>query len=163
MSNPAATIPVAAFWVIFTDTWVFLSIALPKLGVGILIIRIFLPRRWLHVSILALCWTLNILAILGVILIFVQCNPIVGQWNPFKYPQTRCWHRSIALTYACSVSGRFQNFSGVYYAVYSPKIGISAFMDFAFAVYPGIVVWGLQMPTWQKLSTTALMGLGLWY
>lgn len=34
-------------------------------------------------------------------------------------------------------------------------------MDIAFAVYPGIVVWGLQMPTWKKFSATALMGLGL--
>jgi hypothetical protein len=107
MTNPAATIPVAAFWAIFTDTWVFLSIALPKFGVGILIIRIFIPRRWLHVSILCLCWSLNILAIVGFILIFVQCNPVAGQWDPFKHPETRCWNRSVGLIYACSVSGMF--------------------------------------------------------
>lgn len=36
-------------------------------------------------------------------------------------------------------------------------------MDIAFAVYPGIVVWRLQMPIWKKVSTIALMSLGLAY
>ena len=40
-------------------------------------------------------------------------------------------------------------------------IAMSAFMDIAFAVYPGMIVWSLQMPLWKKLSTMALMGLGL--
>ncbi|KAL8703544.1 MAG: hypothetical protein Q9201_003274 [Fulgogasparrea decipioides] len=136
------TVPTAAFWVVFTDAWAFLSIALPKLGVGILIIRIFRPQRWLRISILALCVALNILAIVGFIMTFVQCDPVAGQWDPFRYPQTQCWERSIQIIYSCTVGG------------------ISAFTDIAFSVYPCIVVWGLQMATWRKLSTMALMSLG---
>ena len=34
-------------------------------------------------------------------------------------------------------------------------------MDIAFSIYPSIVIWDLQMPTWKKLSTMALMSLGL--
>lgn len=140
--NLPETVPTAAFWVIFTDAWAFFSIALPKLGVGILIIRLFRPQRWLKFSIMSLCVALNILAAVGFIITFVQCNPAAGQWDPYKYPQTRCWNRTVQIIYACSVSG------------------LSAFMDIAFSVYPSIVVWGLQMPTWKKLSTMALMGLG---
>ena len=40
-------------------------------------------------------------------------------------------------------------------------VGISAFTDIAFSVYPSIIIWGLQMPKWKKLSTMALMGLSL--
>ena len=93
--DASGVIPTAAFWVIFTDAWAFFSIALPKLGVGILIIRIFRPQRWLNVSIMTLSVALNILAIVGFVLTFVQCDPVAGQWNPFQYPQTRCWNRDI--------------------------------------------------------------------
>ncbi|KAL9640461.1 MAG: hypothetical protein Q9164_000280 [Protoblastenia rupestris] len=137
------TVPTAAFWVIFVDAWAFLSIALPKLGVGLLLIRLFRPQRWLKVSIITLCVALNISAIVGFIITFIQCDPAPGQWNPFQYPKTRCWKRAIQIIYSCTVGG------------------ISAFLDIAFTVYPSIIVWGLQMPTWKKLSTIALMGLGV--
>lgn len=106
-ANLPETVPTAAFWVIFTDAWAFLSIALPKLGIGILIIRLFRPQRWLKVSIMALCVALNILAIVGFIITFVQCDPAAGQWNPFRYPQTRCWNRAVQIIYACTVSGMY--------------------------------------------------------
>ena len=105
--NLPDTVPTAAFWVIFTDAWAFLSIALPKLGIGILIIRIFRPQRWLRVSIMTLCITLNILAIVGFIITFVQCDPAAGQWDPWRYPQARCWKRDIQIIYSCTVSGMY--------------------------------------------------------
>ena len=101
------TLPTAAFWVIFTDAWAFFSIALPKLGVGILIIRLFRPQRWLRLSILILCIALNILAIVGFTITFVQCDPAAGQWDPFQYPQTRCWNRAVQIIYSCTVSGTY--------------------------------------------------------
>lgn len=104
-ANLSSTIPTAAFWVIFTDAWAFFSIALPKLGVGILLIRLFRPQRWLRVSITTLCVALNILAIVGFTITFVQCDPTVGQWDPFRYPQTRCWNRAVQIIYSCTVSG----------------------------------------------------------
>ncbi|KAL8949401.1 MAG: hypothetical protein Q9222_004484 [Ikaeria aurantiellina] len=142
LANLPGKVPTAAFWVIFTDAWSFFSIALPKLGIGMLIIRVFRPRRWLKRTILIFCVALNILALVGFILVFAQCDPVAGQWNPFDHPGTRCWDRAVQLIYACSVSG------------------ISAFLDLAFSVYPSIVLWSLQMPTWKRLSTMALMSLG---
>lgn len=104
-ANLPETVPTATFWIIFTDAWSFLSIELPKLGVGILIIRLFRPQRWLKLSIITHCVALNILAIVGFIITFVQCDPTAGQWNPFAYPQTRCWNRSVQIIYACTLSG----------------------------------------------------------
>ncbi len=37
----------------------------------------------------------------------------------------------------------------------------SAFLDLVFAIYPGFVIWHLQMPMWKKFSTIGLMSLGL--
>jgi hypothetical protein len=37
----------------------------------------------------------------------------------------------------------------------------SAFLDLVFAVYPGFVIWKLQLPLWKKLSTIGFMGLGV--
>ena len=104
-ANLPETLPAAAFWVIFTDAWAFLSIALPKLGIGLLIIRLFRPPRWLRISIMILCIALNVLAIVGFIITFVQCNPAAGQWDPFRNPQTRCWNRAVQIIYSCTVSG----------------------------------------------------------
>ncbi|KAL8723380.1 MAG: hypothetical protein Q9225_000296 [Loekoesia sp. 1 TL-2023] len=108
-ANPTDSVSTAGFWVIFIDAWAFLSIALPKLGVSILIIRIFRPRQWLKASIFTLGVALNILAIVGFIITFVQCDPVAGQWNPFRYPQTHCWDRTIQVIYSCTVGGTCLN------------------------------------------------------
>ena len=106
-ANSPETVPTAAFWVILTDAWAFISIALPKLAVGILIIHLFRPQRWLKASIMTLCISLNVLAIVGFIITFAQCSPAAGQWNPFQYPQTRCWNRAVQIIYSCVVSGTY--------------------------------------------------------
>ena len=105
--NISQTVPTATFWIIFTDNFAFLSIALPKLGVGILIVRLFRPQRWLKNLILTLCSGLNILAIIGFIITYIQCDPVAGQWDPFAYPQTSCWNRAVQIIYSCAVGGTY--------------------------------------------------------
>lgn len=99
------TVPSAAFWSIFTYTWSFISIALPKLGVGILINRVFRPARWIRMSIIIFCILLNVIAIIGLVITFVECSPVDGQWNPYKYRRVTCWNRDIQLIYVCILSG----------------------------------------------------------
>lgn len=106
-TDPANTIPSAAFWVVFTDALSFLSIALPKLGVGILIIRLFRPRHWLKIAILSLCFVLNFLALVGFIITYVQCDPVAGQWDPFTHPQTVCWSRAVQIIYSLGLGGKY--------------------------------------------------------
>jgi len=86
---------------------------------------------------------LNIVCFVGFVICFVQCNPVAGQWDQFRHPDTHCWPRNVQIDYSIVGSST------------------SAFLDFAFAVYPGFVLWHLQMPVWKKLGTMALMGLGL--
>lgn len=142
-ANLRGTVPPAAFWAILMNNWSFLSIELPKVCVAILIVRLFRPALWLQVVIWGLCATINVLAVVGFIITWVMCNPVAGQWDPYKYPTTKCWPRSIQITYACVLCG------------------ISSFVNIAFSIYPAIVVWKLQMARWKKISTIGLMGLGL--
>ncbi|KAI9037668.1 uncharacterized protein KD926_000084 [Aspergillus affinis] len=137
------TVPPAAFWAIMMNNWSFLSIEIPKVAVAILITHLFRPSLWIRVVIWGLCVTINVLAIVGFVITFVMCDPVPGQWDPFQYPETKCWHRSVQIMYACVLCG------------------ISSFINIAFAIYPAVVVWQLQMPQWKKISTVGLMGLGL--
>ncbi|KAJ5482338.1 hypothetical protein N7475_001150 [Penicillium sp. IBT 31633x] len=143
LTNLPATVPRAAFWAILMNNWSFLSIELPKVCVAILLVRLFRPALWLRIIIWGLCVTINVLAVGGFIITWVMCNPVAGQWNPYKYPTAKCWPRSIQITYACV------------------SCGVSSFINIAFSVYPAIVVWKLQMARWKKFSTIGLMSLGL--
>lgn len=43
------------------------------------------------------------------------------------------------------------------------NVALSAFTDLAFSIYPGIVIWNLNMPKWKRINVIALMGLGIVY
>ncbi|KAF2662349.1 hypothetical protein K491DRAFT_175281 [Lophiostoma macrostomum CBS 122681] len=142
-SNLPATVPRATFWSLFTDAWSFLSVTLPKVGVAILLVRIFRPRAWVHATILSAAIGVFVFCSVGFIICFVKCNPVPGQWDPYKYPHTKCWPQNVQIDYTLVGSS------------------CSAFLDLAFALYPGFVIWRLNMPKWQKLSTMGFMGLGV--
>jgi hypothetical protein len=142
-NNLPITVPRAAFWAILMNNWSFLSIELPKVCVAILLVRLFRPALWIRIIIWGLCVAINVLAVGGFIITWVMCNPVAGQWNPYKYPTAKCWPRSIQISYACVLCG------------------ISSFINIAFSVYPAIVVWKLQMARWKKICTIGLMSLGM--
>jgi hypothetical protein len=106
-NNLAQIVPTATFWALFTDAWAFLSVTLPKIAVGILLIRIFRPRAWLKATIMSTVLGLFAVCIGGFIICFVQCNPVAGQWNPYKYPKTKCWPRNVQIKYALVGSCKF--------------------------------------------------------
>jgi hypothetical protein len=159
-ANEPNTVPPAVFWALFTDSWSFLSITLPKISVAFLLIRIFQPQSWLKKTIMSMAVVLNVICVGGFIICFVQCNPVAGQWDPYRHPDTKCWPRDVQIDYALVGSCK---------STYTPRrlhtnpsaLAFSAFLDFSYAVYPGFVIWNLQMSTWKRLSTMALMGLGL--
>jgi len=102
-NNPSTipqTVPPATFWALFTDSWSFLSVTLPKIGVAILLIRIFRPRPLVRRAMLSMAIGLNIVCFVGFVICFVQCNPVAGQWDPFRHPDTHCWPRNVQIDYS---------------------------------------------------------------
>ncbi|KAF2009122.1 hypothetical protein BU24DRAFT_429047 [Aaosphaeria arxii CBS 175.79] len=138
----AETSPDATFWGLFTCSWAFISCTLPKVGVAILLIRIFNPPKSARTAILVCVNIFFLYCFVGFFICFVQCTPMAGQWNPFKYPETKCWPRNVQMIYALVGSSS------------------SALLDFLFALYPGYMIWGLKMPLWKKISTICFMSLG---
>ncbi|KAF2185360.1 hypothetical protein K469DRAFT_688145 [Zopfia rhizophila CBS 207.26] len=142
-SNFPQTVPSATFWGLFTCSWAFLSVTLPKVGVAFLLVRIFRPRPWIRATITSMAIGLFVVCIGGFIVCFVQCNPVAGQWDPYKHPETKCWPRNVQMNYSLVGSST------------------SAFLDLVFAIYPGFIISRLQLPLWKKLSTIGFMGLGV--
>jgi hypothetical protein len=103
-SMAAQTVPDAVFWSLFTDSWAFLSVTLPKVGVAFLLVRIFRPKPWVRATIMTLALGLFVVCIAGFIICFVQCNPVPGQWDPYKYPNVKCWHRNVQMIYSLAAS-----------------------------------------------------------
>jgi hypothetical protein len=102
-TNPSSlpqTVPAATFWALFTDSWAFLSVTLPKVGVAFLLIRIFRPRPWVRTMILSAALGLFAICIAGFVICFVQCNPVPGQWDPYRYPEVKCWPRNVQIDYS---------------------------------------------------------------
>ncbi|RAH70082.1 uncharacterized protein BO66DRAFT_438443 [Aspergillus aculeatinus CBS 121060] len=143
LTNLPESVPAASFWAVFVDSWAFFSIGIPKLGIAFLTCRILRPPRWLQTSVISFCIVLNVLATVGFILCFVQCSPVAGQFNPWKYPHVKCWDQRVQLDYACAVSS------------------LSALTDILFSVWPGFIIWNLQMPTWKRVSAMGLMSIGI--
>lgn len=94
------TVPKATFWALFTDSWAFLSITLPKIAVALLLIRLFRPRKWIKNTLLGASIGLFIICVVGFIICFVQCNPVAGQWDPYTHPDVVCWPRDVQIIYA---------------------------------------------------------------
>lgn len=105
-SKPSLVAP-AAFWALFTAAWGYITVALPKLVVGILICRLFRPQTWLRVSIITYCVVLNIVSIIVLIFSFAQCSPVAGQWDPFRHPDVKCWDKSVQVDTATVACGMF--------------------------------------------------------
>ena len=78
LNDLPGTVPPAVFWSLFTDSWSFLSVTLPKVGVAFLLVRIFRPRAWEKAVILSMAIGLFIICIAGFVICFVQCNPAAG-------------------------------------------------------------------------------------
>lgn len=102
--NYAHTVPNATFWALFTDSWCFLSVTLPKIAVALLLIRIFRPRPWVRKSFLGLSIGLFVVCIAGFVICFVQCYPVAGQWDPYSHPEVKCWPRDVQIDYALAAS-----------------------------------------------------------
>lgn len=161
LANQPETFPAAAFWIVFTDAWAFFSIEIPKLGIGLMACRLFIPGRKVQIFVLTCCITLNLLSIVGFVITYVQCSPVASQFDPWKYPDGRCWDRAIQLIFACTMGGESSFYDIMKIPTSWWHIGFSAVANLGFSVWPASVIWNLNMPLQRRLGTMALMGLGI--
>lgn len=93
----------------------------------------------------------------------LQCLPIAAAWD--KAIQGNCFSRGQKLRIIFAQAGMIWE----YLAAYDSEVRhwrwkvISAASDFAFASYPILILWRIQMKTRTKVGLCCLMSLGVMY
>ncbi|KAF2829408.1 hypothetical protein CC86DRAFT_404049 [Ophiobolus disseminans] len=113
-----------------------------KVSVALLIQRLLPPganyQRWFLYFVSG---SLSIVITFVVVVILCQCRPVESLWDPnIEGP---CWDSNVV--------GNWNLFAGSYFA----------FMDFALALFPILLIRQLQMSIWRKLALSCLLGLGV--
>ncbi|KAF1814598.1 hypothetical protein P152DRAFT_280903 [Eremomyces bilateralis CBS 781.70] len=135
--------------VVLTAKWQILgfpfnigAFSFPNISIAILIVHL-LDRYPLRTNLLYGMVTVQVvIALVSVVLIFVQCTPVEMLWNP-NTPNAKCWDPA--------VFNNFNYFVSAYTTV----------TDIVLAVVPISVFWKLQMPFSTKLGVCIMMGLTL--
>lgn len=116
--------------------WTF---TLPKLPVVALLVNLFgQHNRRLKIILYAAVSLLGVFIFIMTITTFVQCTPVSANWTE----EGKCWPRSVNVNLGY--------FAGSY----------SAFLDFAFALYPILQISKLQMERSTKIVLASSLSLG---
>ncbi len=83
----------------------------------------------------------NVAMGLSALVAWIQCQPVAKSWD-WSLPGS-CWDPSVSAVYGV--------FAGVY----------SGLMDWALALLPWRLIWGLQMERREKIGVGVAMSLGL--
>lgn len=81
------------------------AIAIPKLSVALLLIRLLNPRRWVRALILTLSTLCIVVYATQVVIGFLLCKPVAGQWDPDRY-HPNCWSRTTQKDVAFFAGGK---------------------------------------------------------
>lgn len=125
-----------------TGLFTNLIICLVKLSVTFFLLRIGSPQRWLRYALFGTIALLVSSTVATVVIIFVQCRPIAGLWDP-----------TVALTVKCLPTSALTDVSYC-------STAMSIFTDFLCATLPVQIIWSLQMSRGTKISMLSLLCLG---
>ncbi|CAL5873010.1 uncharacterized protein PFLUO_LOCUS7279 [Penicillium psychrofluorescens] len=138
----AEHLPVALKLDLIASALAIIALMIPKISIALLLNRILNPNRPMKIFILSTSIVALVMGVIAVIIEFVQCDPVPGQWDPERYHPT-CWSANIQMDYSYVVGSW------------------SAALDFLYAAYPASVILKLNLPTSRKIEITILMGLGI--
>jgi hypothetical protein len=119
-ASMAANLPIALKLDLISVALGINALFLPKISIALLLVRLLKPKQWLKFIVISMALIAFMLGVVGVIIEFVQCNPIPGQWDPQRYNPT-CWNPNIQMNYSYFVGGKFSSdFGNSYTSQKSP-------------------------------------------
>ncbi|KAK1997557.1 integral membrane protein [Colletotrichum falcatum] len=131
----------AILWTIAGFPFGVMSFGLPKLAVVSLLTKLMNPSRR-HTIFL---WFMSLFCLANligcIIILFAQCQPTHSQWD-FTVKNRTCWSPYIL----------------VYYAIFAGAV--CGIVDLYLAVYPAVVLAGLQMNIKKKVALSIALGIG---
>ena len=140
-----------------------LIICLVKLSVALFLLRIGGLRRWLRHALFATIALLISSTVATIVIIFVQCRPIAGIWDPTVALTGHCLPTSaLTIVSYCSTGStpKLLLTFAVADSSLSFSTAMSIFTDFLCATLPWQIIWDLQTSRRTKLSVTLVLGLG---
>lgn len=141
LTLPQEDVPKAIYYTVVSFVPGVSSFTIPKFAVVILLAKVLNPGR-IHKTIMWIISVLYLLMSAGMLVInFAQCTPAAAQWGG---AEGTCWDRKITVDYAMAL--------GV----------CSVLFDFYLAIYPTIVLCGLQLNWKKKLALSSSLGFGYW-
>ena len=120
-------------------TFSIIAVILAKMSFGMTLLRLVDGKTRYVVWFLVL--STSIIGGIGAIFLWVQCNPVVKNWQPML-PGT-CWDPRVNVN--VGIAG------GIY----------SALTDWALALLPWKIIWGLQMKKKEKVGVGIAMSMGI--
>ncbi|KAK4164969.1 hypothetical protein QBC43DRAFT_260891 [Cladorrhinum sp. PSN259] len=117
-----------------------MSFALPKFAVVLLLNRLMNPSKYHRIFLWFLAFGSQILLLGCVVILFAQCTPSAAQWT-FSM-EKKCWDPMLLVRYSIG-AGSF-----------------SAFADLYLAIYPSVVLFGLQIELRKKIALCCALGIG---
>lgn len=120
------------------------AIGTGKLAIGSLLLRLLgRVSKWRRYGIWFLMILISIVSVVAVIMSFAQCHNPEALWNPALRPTTHCW--------SPDVQSGFSVFFG----------GLSAAIEFIFALLPITLIWKLHLDLRKKIGLALLLGGGV--
>ncbi|KXH50954.1 hypothetical protein CSAL01_04819 [Colletotrichum salicis] len=109
-----------------------------KVGFGVTLLR--LTTGWFRVFVWFAVVTLTVVMLPSATLTWLKCTPVQKSFN--RQMEGTCWDESVTLNY------------GIFNAAWC------AFMDFALAIIPWKLIWGMRLRKYEKLGVCFAMSLG---
>ena len=81
-----------------------MAACLPKLAVALLLARVFTPQRAMNIVFITLASIQILFGVVVIIITFVQCNPIPGQWDPARF-HPKCWSPEVQINSSIGLGG----------------------------------------------------------
>ncbi|CAG9950727.1 unnamed protein product [Clonostachys rosea f. rosea IK726] len=130
----------AKLFTILSFPFGILSFTIPKLAVVTLLTRLLNPSRVRQAFLWSLAWLCLISVIICIIILFTQCTPAAFMWG--GAPEGKCISPWVLIN--------FSIFTGA----------LSAFTDLCLAIYPAVILWGLQINIRKKTALSVALGIG---
>ncbi|KAI6784130.1 uncharacterized protein J7T54_004676 [Emericellopsis cladophorae] len=133
-------IALAIKWEMVGQTFAVLGMAISKASLGLFLLR-FVVERWQRIVIWAVMLSLLGDSALTAVVFWVQCIPVEAIYDPRVKTPELC---TIPIT------------------PFAVTLGVWCIVaDFFFAIFPVIVIWGLNMKKKEKIIIAASMSLGV--
>ncbi|KAK2601852.1 hypothetical protein QQS21_004635 [Conoideocrella luteorostrata] len=124
-------------WDCIASTPAILVSTTVRISAAILLIRIFGSKKWLKWFLIRFTTLQTTVAVIVIVFIWVQCDPVEALWNPFL-PAKR-WDHRIQLYAAYAVQSLF------------------TFSDLTYVLFPIAIIWNLNMPLKRKVGLALIM------